>query len=237
MLVKAMQDKLGRDPTDAELGTFKGALHSYEAANPTATTTKNLTSTTTHAQEFTAQGSNDTSTTKSKDSKTTPGTAGTSTSGALGTTTYPGLAADAKFDPNAKPDWTNMQAPSADQLAAHSRSYTGDTSQTASAPASSGTAGQTANDQIAAAANPAPWSQTSGSVTSKNGQTTESSKTSQGQTVNSMTNTTQSGGANPADWAQFYVQDRNRPEQDEYHKGTMYYNAALSALGISQGSL
>jgi hypothetical protein len=114
----------------------------------------------------------------------------------------------------------------------HSRGYTGDTSQsgTPSTPA-------TVTDQIKAAANPQPWSQTTGSVTDKGGQTTNTSRTQQGQTVNSSTNATQSGGANPADWAQFYVQEQNRPEMDEFHKATTYYNAALSALGISQGSL
>ena len=48
----------------------------------------------------------------------------------------------------------------------------------------------------------------------------------------SSQNSTQSGGTDPADWAQFYVQEQNRPEMDEYHKGTMYYNAALQVLGL-----
>ena len=73
--------------------------------------------------------------------------------------------------------------------------------------------------------NQAQWSNTSVD-TNRDVNSDKSSDTQSSQ------NSTQSGGTDPADWAQFYVQENNRPEMDEYHKGTMYYNAALSVLGL-----
>ena len=211
LVVKAMQDKLGRDPTEGELTQFRGALHDYEAANPTITqttadsVTKTQGITNTKDTTHTTGSQGQTTTTK------TPGTAADkSIPSTLGSTTFP---SDEQKKSSGDVDLTDAFAGLQGKSDADVKAgkIGGDSAGATTTPGTS--------------TNQAQWSNTN--VDSSR----DVNKVSNSDTQSSQ-NSTQSGGTDPADWAQFYVQEQNRPEMDEYHKGTMYYNAALQVLGL-----
>lgn len=226
LIVKAMQDKLGRDPTEGELGAFRGALHAYEAANPTVSKQSQDESRMTQASTDTtgsksAAESSKTSgvqsqRTNSNDSSTTKGTQSQQT-----TSTTPGETSSASAtDSPWSPELTQMM-------------YRGATG----APINAATA---TSNQASTSGADSTASSTSNQASSSNSNTSTQNVDSSAQNANTTSNegvvqsqnSTQSGGTNPADWAQFWVQEQNRPEMDEYHKATMYYNAALQVLGL-----
>ena len=235
LVVKAMQDKLGRDPTDGELSTFRGALHQYEAANPTVTKTVGDQTTTTHEATATSKTAITDTTTNTQESArtkgsqtqktttTTPGQGDDNTiPSTLGSTAFPsGGAPSTAGDMGLGAAFSGLKALPDSQV--KSGNFQGATNGTTTTP---GTTTDQAN--------------TSNSNTDTNRNVNQNQRETSNQTSNttrdvndiSSQNSTQSGGTDPADWAQFYVQEQNRPEMDEYHKGTMYYNAALNVLGL-----
>ena len=236
LVVKAMQDKLGRDPTDGELSTFRGALHAYEAANPTVTKTVGDQTVTTHEATAThKEGITDTTTNTQESSRTkgsqsqkttttTPGQGDDNTiPSTLGSTAFPTdtPAAASGGDVNLSGAFANLNALPDSQV--KSGNFQGATNGTTTTP------GTTTNQANTSTSN----TDTNRNVNQNQNETSnQTSNTARDVNDISSQNSTQSGGTDPADWAQFYVQEQNRPEMDEYHKGTMYYNAALNVLGL-----
>ena len=223
LVVKAMQDKLGRDPSAAELGTFRDALHQYEAANPTITktdkdaTTTSKEATTTDAIQTTKEDTHKTGSATSKTTTTTPGQAAdNSIPSTLGSTQFPSgdTAPSTEGDMGLGAAFQGLKSlPDADVKSGNFKSTNGASTEP----------GTTSNESV---------SSNSNTDTNRDINSSKTSNTVRDNNTVSSQNSTQSGGTDPADWAQFYVQEQNRPEMDEYHKGTMYYNAAMSVLGL-----
>jgi hypothetical protein len=235
LVVKAMQDKLGRDPTADELGTFRGALHSYEAANPTVQKTVGDQTTTTHEATATSKTAITDTSTNTQETSRTKGHQGQTT-----TTVTPGTAADPSipstlgstaFPTGATSEQGHLgAAANVGAMTDYAKGLTG----------KGGTSGGSGGGTTTTPGTTTNQANTSDSTTdtnrnvnqNQNETSNQTSNTNRDQNTISSENSTTSGGTDPADWAQFYVQEQNRPEMDEYHKATTYYNAALAVLGL-----